>query len=80
MNLLIACDRQCQKADWKTRHKSICGKPLTLQDAQASAIGQEPPKQAWNIGQEAVRNSLLDIPWVADIVKEKQSGGKMVKR
>ncbi|KIM90615.1 hypothetical protein PILCRDRAFT_812371 [Piloderma croceum F 1598] len=67
---IFYCSKGCQKADWKARHKAICGKPLTLQDAQASAIGKEPPKQAWNTGQESIRNALLEIPWLADMVNE----------
>jgi hypothetical protein len=51
---------------------------LTLQDAQASAIGKEAPKQTWNTGQEAIRNALLEIPWVADIVNEQKLEGNIV--
>lgn len=34
--------RDCQKQDWKQRHKLICGKPLTLDIAQQTAVGAEP--------------------------------------
>jgi hypothetical protein len=29
--------RECQRADWKPRHKAVCGKPLTLADCESSA-------------------------------------------
>ncbi|KIM83919.1 hypothetical protein PILCRDRAFT_87864 [Piloderma croceum F 1598] len=32
------CSRVCQKDDWKHRHKLICGKPLTVQNAEATAV------------------------------------------
>lgn len=31
-------NRNCQKEDWKPRHRLICGKPLTLHDAEATAV------------------------------------------
>ncbi|KAJ8087122.1 hypothetical protein PM082_005950 [Marasmius tenuissimus] len=31
------CSSECQKKDWKVRHKTICGKPLTVETALESA-------------------------------------------
>jgi hypothetical protein len=31
-------DRECQKEDWKPRHKLVCGKHLTVRDAEATAV------------------------------------------
>jgi hypothetical protein len=53
---------------------------LTLQDAQASAVGNEAPKQKWDTGQEAIRNAFLEIPWLADMVKEERLERKMDNR
>jgi hypothetical protein len=36
--VLISADRVCQKEDWKHRHKLICGKPLTVQNAEVTAV------------------------------------------
>jgi len=36
---IFYCSKQCQIEDWKPRHKIICGKALTLEAAEASAIG-----------------------------------------
>lgn len=35
---LTSADRVCQKEDWKHRHKLICGKPLTVQNAEATTV------------------------------------------
>ncbi|RDB15797.1 hypothetical protein Hypma_003641 [Hypsizygus marmoreus] len=34
------CSRQCQKNDWP-RHKQICGKKLTLETAQSTALAEQ---------------------------------------
>src|SRR5258705_386013 len=34
--------RKCQKDDWASRHKAVCGKKMTLKGAQASAVGPQP--------------------------------------
>jgi hypothetical protein len=34
--------RKCQKDDWASRHKAVCGKKMTLEGAQASAVGPQP--------------------------------------
>jgi hypothetical protein len=34
--------RKCQKNDWASRHKAVCGKKMTLEVAQASAVGPQP--------------------------------------
>ncbi|KAJ7439953.1 hypothetical protein FB451DRAFT_142725 [Mycena latifolia] len=31
------CSRQCQREDWKLRHKRICGKAMTLKESQETA-------------------------------------------
>ncbi|KAJ7760103.1 hypothetical protein DFH07DRAFT_816877 [Mycena maculata] len=31
------CSRQCQREDWKLRHKQICGKPMTFKESEESA-------------------------------------------
>ena len=38
------CSRECQKADWKLRHKAICGKPLTFDDI--STLPENPANPA----------------------------------
>ncbi|KAJ7035902.1 hypothetical protein C8F04DRAFT_1233408 [Mycena alexandri] len=35
---ILYCSTECQKADWKPQHKSICGKPLTFE-----AVSKPPP-------------------------------------
>src|SRR5882762_7645241 len=39
----ILPSREHQRADWKLRHKAICGKPMMLTDAQASANPKTKP-------------------------------------
>jgi hypothetical protein len=34
--------RKCQKVDWASRHKAICGKNMTFEGARASAVGPQP--------------------------------------
>jgi hypothetical protein len=36
--VLISADRVCQKEDWKHRHKLICGKHLTVQNIEVTAV------------------------------------------
>ncbi|KAJ6541588.1 hypothetical protein B0H19DRAFT_1268573 [Mycena capillaripes] len=36
------CSRQCQREDWKVRHKRICGKAMTVQESEETA--NIPPK------------------------------------
>jgi hypothetical protein len=34
--------RKCQKVDWVSRHKAICGKKMTFEGTRASAVGPQP--------------------------------------
>ncbi|KAJ6601030.1 hypothetical protein DFH09DRAFT_1489961 [Mycena vulgaris] len=39
---LYYCSRQCQREDWKLRHKRICGKAMTLKESEETPL--IPPK------------------------------------
>jgi hypothetical protein len=55
--------RICQKADWKLRHKAICGKALTLKDAEGSATAEKrtESKYRWE-EREQVGPPFKDLP------------------
>ncbi|KAJ7144771.1 hypothetical protein C8R43DRAFT_1013981 [Mycena crocata] len=40
------CSRQCQREDWKIRHKRICGKTMTLQESEETANVSPKPAAA----------------------------------
>ncbi|KAJ7187135.1 hypothetical protein C8R46DRAFT_1058991 [Mycena filopes] len=44
------CDLQCQKADWKSNHKAICGKPLDFETvARIAAPAAQAPSRFFRV-------------------------------
>jgi len=61
------CSKQCQIEDWRPRHKQICGKLLTVEDAEATAV---PPHTS------AHSTTFLSAPNPADIIGPATNGFK----
>jgi hypothetical protein len=61
--------RRCQKEDWKLRHRNICGKLLTLEDAQTITVGRDEIQSSSNanIDQEMIGAAARDFTRSLDL-------------